>query len=630
MRYRVRLYFLGWLGALACSGGDESLSPGPVLTIRGPADLSAGAISSGGIALTWVDNAANETQYEVWRSTAGSAGTYSRLAELGANSTGYLDSSLVAGKSYCYKVKATNPEGGAASPFAGPACAATPADATTGAIKVTTSTTGMNPDTDGYVIKLDSAMTRSLGVKDSVTFTGLTPGDHNLRLTGIAPNCGVDGQNPRTVPVTARQTQPLTFNVICGALSGTLQVTTATTTLGILNDPDGYQFTIDGAAAKDIGLNASVSVSDLSPGSHTVRLQGVAGNCSVNGSNPATVSIVGNATTQLPLAITCGNTLRQNQVLFLSTRGGPSTNLYLMNDDGSNVVRITDNNFTDQDIAVSPDGTTIVFSRIDQTGNFQLYRMRFDGSPATRISSNGGASDTDAEWSPDGSRLAFESDASGSPEVWLMDLGGGNRVQLTNNGGENGDVDWSPDGSKIVFEGHLNGNGDIFVVNTDGTGLTNLTNTSTGEGDPNWSPDGTMITFGSNRTGTSQVFVMNADGSNVRRVTQTTLTESHPAWGPGSDQLAFDSNRPGNFDVYKIDLDGSNVVQLTSNAAFDGDPEWTRPKASALLAARAASIVPRMAAAAAAQSQQIPACVATPGLPGCHRIPVIPDWQLKH
>jgi hypothetical protein len=147
MHYRARLYILGWLGALACNGGDESVSPGPVLTITGgPADLTAAAISPGKIALAWVDNAANETQYEVWRSTTGSAGTYGRLAQLAANSTGYLDSIPTDSKSYCYKVNATNPEGGGASPFAGPACA--PSETTTGAIKVTTSTTGMNPDDD--------------------------------------------------------------------------------------------------------------------------------------------------------------------------------------------------------------------------------------------------------------------------------------------------------------------------------------------------------------------------------------------------------------------------------------------------------------------------------------------------
>lgn len=115
--------------ALACSGGDDVVGPSsaPSLTVTGgPADLNATAASPTQINLTWVDNATDETQYEVWRSTTGITGTYKVLTWLGANRTSYSDKNLTPGAQYCYKVKATNANGSSASPFAGPACATTP------------------------------------------------------------------------------------------------------------------------------------------------------------------------------------------------------------------------------------------------------------------------------------------------------------------------------------------------------------------------------------------------------------------------------------------------------------------------------------------------------------------------
>ncbi len=113
--------------ALACSGGDDVAGPNPTLSVDGgPANLAVVAVSPTRINVTWVDNATNETSYEVWRSTTGIAGTYKAYAWLGANRTSYSDTTVTAGKEYCYKVKAMNVTGGGQSPYAGPLCATTP------------------------------------------------------------------------------------------------------------------------------------------------------------------------------------------------------------------------------------------------------------------------------------------------------------------------------------------------------------------------------------------------------------------------------------------------------------------------------------------------------------------------
>ncbi len=103
--------------------------------LAAPTGLSATAASTSQIDLTWVDNASDESQYEIWRSTTGSSGTFSPHAFRGANRTTYSDTSLIAGTQYCYKVKAV--AAGRNSSYAGPDCATTK-QAQAGAIRVTT------------------------------------------------------------------------------------------------------------------------------------------------------------------------------------------------------------------------------------------------------------------------------------------------------------------------------------------------------------------------------------------------------------------------------------------------------------------------------------------------------------
>src|SRR5439155_26834756 len=85
---------------------------------------------------------------------------------------------------------------------------------TTGDLTVTTTTTGGGTDPDGYTVTVD-ASNKPIGVSGSVTFNGLPAGDHSVTLTGLANNCTVSGQNPRTINVPAGGTPQTNFTVTC-------------------------------------------------------------------------------------------------------------------------------------------------------------------------------------------------------------------------------------------------------------------------------------------------------------------------------------------------------------------------------------------------------------------------------
>jgi Tol biopolymer transport system component len=92
--------------------------------------------------------------------------------------------------------------------------------------------------------------------------------------------------------------------------------------------------------------------------------------------------------------------------------------------------------------------------------------------------------------------------------------------------------DWSPDGTKIAYEDDMTGGGDVYVMNADGSNPTRLTTDPTLDLGPTWSPDGTQITFLAFRDNPRAVYVMNADGSDQHAVHPGPGPQFVPGWQP--------------------------------------------------------------------------------------------------
>ena len=117
-------------------------------------------------------------------------------------------------------------------------------------------------------------------------------------------------------------------------------------------------------------------------------------------------------------------------------------------------------------------------------GNYEIYIMNPDGSDQTRLTNNL-VSDWNPSWSPDSSQIAFES-WGGDRGIYVMNADGSEVTRLTSN--QDYMPDWSPDGSKIAFESTRDGNGEIYMMNADGSGQTNLTKNPEDDWMPNWGP----------------------------------------------------------------------------------------------------------------------------------------------
>jgi Tol biopolymer transport system component len=271
----------------------------------------------------------------------------------------------------------------------------------------------------------------------------------------------------------------------------------------------------------------------------------------------------------------------RGRIVFASTRDSLAGEIYTMNADGSGQTRLTSNVAFDGEPAWSPDGQRIAFQS-NREGTFEIYAMGADGSGPTRLTSNS-AVDRDPAWSPDGTRIAFMSDRDSLVgEIYAMNADGSGQARLTSNSTPDSEPAWSPDGTRIAFRSYRGGNDEIFVMNADGSGETRLTSNGAFDGEPAWSPDGQRVAFSSNRDGNLEIYVMNADGSGQGNVTNNAAADFAPTWSPDGQQIAFQSNRGGNIDVHVMNADGSGQAKVTSDPAADLTPAWAplRPRLS--------------------------------------------------
>jgi Tol biopolymer transport system component len=199
----------------------------------------------------------------------------------------------------------------------------------------------------------------------------------------------------------------------------------------------------------------------------------------------------------------------------------PGYDIFSARADGSDTRRLTDTPGYDAEATLSPDGKTIVFTSV-RDGDLEIYTMAPDGGGVKRLTHEPGY-DGGPVFSPDGKRIAYRRDAPpdeaamqryrdllgqglyspGVLEIWVMDVDGRNKRQVTKLGAASFAPAFHPDGRRIIFSSNhpepRGRNFDLFLVGDDGGGLQRVTSDPTFDGFPMFSPDGKRLAFASNR-----------------------------------------------------------------------------------------------------------------------------------
>jgi len=176
---------------------------------------------------------------------------------------------------------------------------------------------------------------------------------------------------------------------------------------------------------------------------------------------------------------------------------GSTPEIAVMNVDGSNRINLTNNSDLDLNPVWSPDGTRIAFVSTrdfpgitgDVTRGFEIYVMNADGSNQVRLTNNT-FSDSHPSWSPDSNRITFDTNRDGNSEIYSMNSNGSNQINLTNHSSSDFGPVWSPDGNRIAFlsfrDSVMNIPQEIFQMNSDGTSPTRVTTSSLAENELAW------------------------------------------------------------------------------------------------------------------------------------------------
>ena len=266
------------------------------------------------------------------------------------------------------------------------------------------------------------------------------------------------------------------------------------------------------------------------------------------------------------------------RIVFYSGRNG-WWDIYSIDSDGTNEIRLTTHETGESSPTWSPDGGRIAFVS-PRDGYESIHIMDSDGTNETRLTENY-SQDGPPAWSPDGRRIAYVSSHRINDreyrEIYVMDPDGSNKKSITRH------VDdwlpewyplmWSSDSQRIAFLYFRDFSIAIYVIDADGSNKKRLTQDDRSF-DPAWSPDGTSIAYSSLHSiddGLYEIYVMDADGSNKKRLTWSEGYDISPTWSPDGERIAFVSERDGDMEVYVMDTDGRNEKRLTYGAGKDGN-----------------------------------------------------------
>jgi Tol biopolymer transport system component len=244
--------------------------------------------------------------------------------------------------------------------------------------------------------------------------------------------------------------------------------------------------------------------------------------------------------------------------------------------------------------AWSPDGSRIAFDTKSGKG-VNLFTVRPDGTAVTELRLAVGAFNRNPAYSPDGTRISFDR-AIGSRKpkrhgIFVANADGSGARRLTtaprNKVSYDTQSQWSPDGTRIAFTRvSREGEAAVFVIGVDGTGLKRLTPYKLDAASPDWSPDGRKILFNSHfdprRGQSANVYWMRPRGGH-----RTALTRHHggrrhsvrPSWSPDGTRIVFArftrGRNGGRIDLYTMNRSGTDLERLTRmSRRFPTNADW--------------------------------------------------------
>jgi Tol biopolymer transport system component/DNA-binding winged helix-turn-helix (wHTH) protein len=260
------------------------------------------------------------------------------------------------------------------------------------------------------------------------------------------------------------------------------------------------------------------------------------------------------------------------ELVFSSNRAG-SYSLWRISPEGGTPVHVEGIGLDARQPSIARAGGRLVYSQ--QSIDTNIWRIPTHADAGSRLKLIGSTRrDENPRLSPDGQKIVFESNRSGSRELWMSDSDGSNQAQLSYFGGPittNGR--WSPDGRQLAFDSRPDGHAQIFLISVNGGPVHRLTNEPYDSLAPSWSRDGRWIYFGSNRSGLWQIWKMPAAGGAPIQVTSNGGYEAIEA----VDGQSIFYNKQGFLTVglFQLSLAGGTETRVLDLPQLESFSDWT-------------------------------------------------------
>jgi Tol biopolymer transport system component len=261
-------------------------------------------------------------------------------------------------------------------------------------------------------------------------------------------------------------------------------------------------------------------------------------------------------------------------VAFVRFTSYDSADLYLVPSDGGKAKRLTLEHTDIQGLAWMPGSRQLLFSS-NRTGIYALWTLDIAGGPPSPVATGGEAA-LQPTVSRDGNTIVY-ADASFSSSVIAASLRKPRSfyetVTLSSPNSESNSAQFSPDGKKIVFASNRTGSWELWTASADGDNQTQLTNfNSSLVGSPRWSPDGTSIAFSARSDVHAAISVISARGGKPRMLSSKESEEKRPGWSPDGRWIFFTSDRGGKMRLWKTKIAGGDPVLVSEDPRFDVQP----------------------------------------------------------
>ncbi|HXV78072.1 MAG TPA: protein kinase [Candidatus Polarisedimenticolaceae bacterium] len=250
---------------------------------------------------------------------------------------------------------------------------------------------------------------------------------------------------------------------------------------------------------------------------------------------------------------------------------------------GGESIAVTDDLYSDLDPVWSADGGHIYFSSY-RGGGLNIWRVPVaaDGRPvgAPQQLTTGAGQDIQASLAPDGDRLVFTV-LSQNADLWRLPVDPGTGAvtgeaePIVVSTREDSRGAWSPDGRRLAFNSDRDGTMNVWIHSLADGATERLTSGPGGDYQPRWSHDGRSIAFFSARSANAEIWLVDVETRVIRQLTDHPALDTNPFFSPDDRSIAFQSDRDGRKEVWLVAVDGGEPRRLSTVGAADHFMRWS-------------------------------------------------------